>query len=310
MSEIKPEEKSAAQPQAQPKSALLVLRAETPLHAGAGSGAGEIDLPVQRETHTGWPVVWSSSVKGALRERAEQWADGDAAKCAQVIAAFGKEGRGADEHASALATGEATLLLLPVRSLATHFKWVTCDAAIKRLKRVCERIGVPCLVVAPTLANEDTACWSGNPAGALFLEEFSFTPDAAPIAPLARALSSVTGIGEPELLARLVVVHDDRFRWFAEHATPKAAHVALDNDTKTNSGGALWYEETLAPDTVLYAPLTAEASRAKAYPMTAADVLAVATGRVTNPERPYLRVGGNETLGMGWCNVHVAAGAV
>ena len=112
---------------------------------------------------------------------------------------------------------------------------------------------------------------------------------------------------EQELLARLVVVNDDRFRWFAEHATPKAAHVALNNDTKTNSGGALWYEETLAPDTVLYVPLTAEVSRnPTGATMPALDVLAVATHRFENPERPYLRVGGNETLGMGWCHVHVA----
>lgn len=85
--------------------------------------------------------------------------------------------------------------------------------------------------------------------------------------------------------------------------------MALDNDTKTNVGGALWYEETLAPDTVLYAPLTAEASRAKTYPMAAPDVLAVATDSLAE-RGDYLRVGGNETLGMGWCHVHVAKGAV
>ena len=161
------------------------------------------------------------------------------------------------------------------------------------------------------MTNGDAACRNGAENEQLFLEEYSFSRDVtAAIAPLATALSAVTNIDQVELLARLVVVHDDRFRWFAEHATPKAAHVALDNDTKTNVGGALWYEEPLAPDTVLYAPLTAEASRAKTYRIAAADVLAVATKRLEIPERPYLRVGGNATLGMGWCHVHVAAGAV
>jgi CRISPR-associated protein Cmr4 len=290
--------------------ALLVLRAETPLHAGAGTGAGEIDLPVQREAVTAWPVIFASSVKGALRERAEQWAGSDKARSAQVEAVFGKEGRGAVEHASALATGEAALLLLPVRSLTTHFKWVTCDAAIRRLVRTCARIGVRCAAAAPALQTPDTACWDSG-AGDLFLEEFAFQPgNNASIGQLAKAIAMISGIDEQELLTRLVVVHDDRFRWFAEHATPKAAHIALDNDTKTNTGGALWYEETLAPDTVLYAPLAAEATREKRdkgmSPMlTASKVLAVATDRFA--ERPYLRVGGNETLGMGWCHVHVAA---
>lgn len=39
----------------------------TPLHAGSGSEISVIDLPIQRERHTGFPIVWGQSLKGALR---------------------------------------------------------------------------------------------------------------------------------------------------------------------------------------------------------------------------------------------------
>ena len=52
-------------------TALLGLITETSLHAGAGSSVGVVDLPIQREGHNGWPCVFGSAVKGALRDMAE-----------------------------------------------------------------------------------------------------------------------------------------------------------------------------------------------------------------------------------------------
>jgi len=53
-------------------TAILGLLAQTSIHAGAGSQTGIIDLPIQREGHNGWPCVFGSAVKGALRDKAEQ----------------------------------------------------------------------------------------------------------------------------------------------------------------------------------------------------------------------------------------------
>ena len=54
------------------------------------------------------------------------------------------------------------------------------------------------------------------------------------------------------LQRQLVVVNDDRFSHLARFATPVNPHVCIDNQTKTVKPGALWYEESLPPDTVLY----------------------------------------------------------
>ncbi|QDA31654.1 type III-B CRISPR module RAMP protein Cmr4 [Thermococcus indicus] len=49
------------------KSLVLGLYAVTPLHPGSGSEISVIDLPIQRERHTGFPVIWGQSLKGVLR---------------------------------------------------------------------------------------------------------------------------------------------------------------------------------------------------------------------------------------------------
>ncbi len=49
---------------------LMGLLAETSIHAGAGQMAGVIDLPIQREAHTHWPVVLSTAAVALCGVRA------------------------------------------------------------------------------------------------------------------------------------------------------------------------------------------------------------------------------------------------
>lgn len=133
----------------------LFLYCETPLHAGSGSDLGIVDLPIQRERHTGFPKIESSSLKGALREDFESNAheimvagrqfkvnDGLRSKSKGVgmgkplTLAFGPEGDEANEaHAGALAFTDARLLLFPVKSMKGVFVWITCPAILRRLER-------------------------------------------------------------------------------------------------------------------------------------------------------------------------------
>jgi len=47
---------------------LIFLYCEENLHVGAGSSTGTIDLPIQREGHTGFPKIEGSSLRGGIRE--------------------------------------------------------------------------------------------------------------------------------------------------------------------------------------------------------------------------------------------------
>ena len=289
------------------QSALLLLTSETPLHAGAGQSVDGIDLPIQREVHTDWPCVFGSAVKGALRAHAEQRME---PKSTAITDLFGPDHGGAQErdtsHAGALLVGDATLLALPVRSLQSSFKWVTCPQAITRFARTAERLGLALTLPAISQPAPDKALGQGD--AKLFLEEFRFeqSPDAC-IGALAKALAPLSGgaLDEATLVQRLVVVHDDIFSFLARNATSVQPHIAIDSTTKTVKDGALWFEETLPPETLLYVPLTATASRRKGGALTATQVLAQFE-QLLPAGKNWLQLGGNETTGMGWCRVGIA----
>ena len=289
------------------QTALLLLTSETPLHAGAGQSVDGIDLPIQREVHTHWPCVFGSAVKGALRAHAEQRME---PKSTAITDLFGPDHGGAQErdtsHAGALLVGDATLLALPVRSLQSSFKWVTCPQAIRRFARTAERLGLALTLPAISQPAPDKALGQGD--AKLFLEEFRFeqNPDAC-IGALAQALAPLSGgaLDEATLVQRLVVVHDDIFSFLARNATSVQPHIAIDSTTKTVKDGALWFEETLPPETLLYVPLTATASRRKAGALTAAQVLEQFE-QLLPAGKNWLQLGGNETTGMGWCRVGIA----
>jgi CRISPR-associated protein Cmr4 len=281
-------------------TALLGLLAETSIHAGAGQMAGVIDLPIQREAHTAWPVVYGSAVKGALRSLADEQQAG------WLIPVFGPETTNASDHAGALLVSDARLLLLPVRSLTSHFKWVTCPALLKRFRADAQRLGLPDAAFAvPEVDDANSALAPEDAADGLFLDEFRFNLKTADLSAVITALARLMGRDDAEaaLQRQLVVVHDDRFNHLAQFATPVNAHVCIDNQTKTVKNGMLWYEESLPPDTVLYVGLYAQAARVKEQSKTAAEVLSHITRDLF--ARPYLQLGGNETVGMGWCKVTI-----
>ena len=284
-------------------SMLLGLHAETSLHAGAGSAMDVVDLPIQREAHTGYPVIFASSLKGALRSAASSRGQGDPSP--EVTALFGPRAAEGDQaHAGALMVGDARLLALPVRSLSGHFKWVTCPYLVHRLRRDIQRLSLtlPEVPSLPTIEAGNALSSRGD--GRLFLEEYAFTLQSHPaleaLVGVVARLTAVEGMRE-RLSQQLVVVNDDEFSHLSRAAVPVTPHVALDPQTKTALKGALWYEETLPPETLLYAPLVANAGRGGSKEFSASDCVRHFESYFAS--QPYLQVGGNETVGMGWCQV-------
>ena len=165
-------------------------------------------------------------------------------------------------------------------------------------------MGVP-LAVSVDLNPQELEAWSAAAGDAVFLEEFRLAASAKPVVQAwAQALAKVTGLTEPELQERLLVVHDDVFSFLARHATAVNAHIAIEAASKTVRPGALWYEETLPPESVLYVPVNATASRRKGGQRTGPQVLDELEQLFANGQR-WLQLGGNETTGMGWCRVSV-----
>jgi len=277
-------------------SAILGLYAQTSIHAGTGQSTGAVDLPIQREAHTGWPCVFGSGLKGALRTDAESRGMTED----NIIRIYGPDTNNASDHAGAIAVTDARLLLLPVRSLTSHFKWVTCPAILKRLQQDLARLGKFswAAFTLPSAPGDAEAVVSQGD-NALYLEEYRYTERPEDLAGVIACLKNLIGADiESALGDQLTLVSNDQFAHLCQSATPVNAHVRLHSDTKTVAKGQLWYEETLPPETVLYACIVASKARKKDDATAAKDILAEVM-----KQGPHIQIGGNESVGMGWCAV-------
>ncbi len=268
------------------KSAILGLLAETALHPGVGSECGVIDLPVAREVVTGYPVLFGSSMKGCLRDKAEQAWGSTTTLVAEVF--------GAQDQAGGIGITDARLLLLPVRSLQSHYKWLTCPYILERLQRDAALAGTD--IILPEIDLQPGEVWSSK-VEQLFLEELSFTTSekqqiiqevAAVLKPLISHDSA-----RDRLEKQLVICSDEDFAYFTGCALQLQAHNCLDSETKTAVGGALWYAEYIPSDTLFYCLLLARSGKE--------DLLADCKTLFAN--NCYIQVGGSETTGCGWCAV-------
>ena len=121
------------------------------------------------------------------------------------------------------------------------------------------------------------------------------------------ALPSTYDYWREKLRRSLVILPDNDFRDFVLYATEIITRIRIDRETKTVAGGALWTEEHLPTDTLLYVPMYATDSRKardkgeKAIP--AADILKDAMS-LENNQGGYIQLGGDETVGHGLVRLH------
>lgn len=277
---------------------MMNMVAQTAIHAGAGQALSVIDLPIQRESHTQHPVIFGSSLKGALRFRASQTLN-DKQK---VVAVFGAESQSADSFAGAVMVSDAKLLLLPVRSLNGYFKWVTSPALLRRYANDCERAKQK----QDELSNlnlqidNQSVVVAEKTHDTLFLEEFALKAVVNnELEKVVTLLAQRFDLDKNSLSKQLAVVNDDMFTYLAQNNTPVNAHIALD-ENKTVKKGALWYEETLPSETVMYSLLVCQPSRNKELTSDGKDIADIICQEILPNDNRYLQVGGNETVGMGW----------
>lgn len=297
---------------------ILFLFTETSLHAGTGAHLGAVDLPIQRERHTGYPIVQGSGLKGALRAAARATWKGDGRKDGGkrndgdnhrlLYAAFGPPTERASDYAGALSCTDARVLALPVRSPGAHYVWVTCPDLLSRVQRAW---GKSFGRLAPE--PDQALCSTSGPihADRILLEEHEHPAKVEPIVKQwadwlsEQAMPSLQEYGpfRERLKSNLVVLADAAFQDLAAVATEVVTRVALDPDTKTVKGTALWSEEALPADTLLYAEAMAVGPRSTEREgvswTTGADVLAA----VEKTVGATMQLGGDETTGRGWVSL-------
>lgn len=236
---------------------LFHLHTLSALHCGTGQSAGVVDLPIARARATKLPIVPGSSLRGVLR----QWVADANPKDAGTL--FGPETISGDHDsfAGALSIGDAHLLVLPVRCLAGIASYVTAPFILRRYARDLARVSTAALPALPREPSAEEAVATPGSAnihnGQLVLEDLDLRARKDPAlnawaAWIAEAVHPGDAKSREDFVAHFVLLPDSIMDFLAETATEIRARIALNPSTGTVREGALWQEENLPAETLLW----------------------------------------------------------
>ena len=242
------------------KSALLTFYAETPIHMGAGQSVSFVDLPVEREKHTSFPVLWSSGIKGVIRDTTTRKWTKD-----KVETIFGPEEE-SSEFASCISITDAKILLFPVRSIKGVFAWITCPFVLKRFKGDLEAIGLNFKhnnreIQIPNVSDDKVVIANENLKiqnyEKVALEEFVFDADIKDeIKNFSEFLKKEKIIPQNELTKNLenhlAVVSDNVFKDFVNYAVEIRTRIRIEQAKGTVKDRALFSEELIPSESIFY----------------------------------------------------------
>jgi len=313
----------------------LFIYSQSPMHVGSGSDLGLVDLPIQRESHTGFPKIEASSLKGAIRENFE----GKAAKDddwydIQLAFGFDKDSlpsgvesrfpKNEDrDYSGALAFSDARLLLFPVKSFKGIFAYVTCPQVLERFRndlQICESASSNDKIKALLDVFANNAIPKENKMASvadltssskIILEDYAFEvkEDDQATKDFAKELGTHLAI---DLTKRLVVLSDNVFADFVKLFTEVITRNKIDNSKGTVAKGALFTEEYLPAESVLYSLVfansifTAKENRKGSFKKNGDNDKIAEEQKVQNyftakiaEKNGIMQIGGNSTLGKG-----------
>lgn len=235
-------------------TSIAIMYAVTPCHAGSGSALGVVDLPIQRERHTNWPMIQASGIKGAFRANFDRFknkiADKEQIKDFERLSesVFGTSSDGG--YAGSLSISDAKILAFPMRSNVSPFVWITCPAVLKRLEKDLSVANFNSIEFDSSKfsVSDDKAISLGKSElkGNILLEDYEVQVADTKIEEFSK-ISSFFKDAE-----RLLLVSDDVFNYGVSNCTQIMAQIRIDSKTGTTQDGSLRYQEELPSDTIMY----------------------------------------------------------
>ena len=227
----------------------------------------------------------------------------------------GKIIKGNTDFAGAIGFIDARLLLFPVKSMKGVFAWVTCPKVLKQFERDMKQ-GYNEFSIAElnTLSNpSENACYilcetnkSDLIVGGdkIILEEYAFTAshkdlkvgEKSLVQYFADTLFEANSYWHQKVQTSIVILSDDDFKDFVNLSTEVITRTKIDNTTGTVANRALFTEEYLPAESVLYSLVMAhDEFSSRENKMTADCVLDFFKKNL----EPIVQIGGNATLGKG-----------
>ena len=292
------------------ESGLITYYSLTPVHVGAGSSVSYIDLPVQRERHTSFPMMAGSGLKGVFRALAER--DDNFKNNVNLI--FGPED--GSEGSSCAAFTDAKILLYPVRSVKNVFAWITCPCVLKRLKEDLEIAGLQVdNFTIPNLNNEDCKIIVLNGSklkidnNKVGLEEFVFDIDSSQNNNLENLINEIKNyIPDTEtaqnLKDRFAIVSDNVFTDLVNYAVEVRTRIRIDQTTGTAQSGALFTVEMVPSESIFYSLVfTDDPKNNNQNNNDLKDANSVMEKIKKLIDNKVIQFGGDETIGLGFAKV-------
>lgn len=249
-------------------SKLILYKCETPLHVGSGNELGLVDMPIQREKHTGFPKIESSEIKGAFRCDFKQ----NLKYKEYTNTFFGPEENGS-EFAGSLQFTDAKILFFPVKTAKGIFGWITCPFIINRFKNDLGINNVNSIHIGTGLDDMNTffikedskECVIANEKSNLvitagdskyiLLEEFGYK--LVEKSYILRELNKViqkmnlNKYIKEKLKKDIVIVNNEAFSYFVEMSTEINTRIRI-GENGVVKDGALFTEEYIPEETIMY----------------------------------------------------------
>ncbi len=284
---------------------LFHLHALSALHAGTGQAVGAVDLPIAREKASNLPYLPGSSLKGVLRD---QFAGKDDTALQSIL--FGPERieKNEDAFAGALAVNDARLLLFPVRSMAGVMAWATCPFILRQYRQTLDIAGVKPPAEVPTLSSGEAAvvesgCVLALAKNTLLLDDLDLKSTGSRFATawaehLRKTLFGDDKDAHNHFDPRFVILSDDDFSFLADTSTEVRARIRINDNTGTVDDGALWYEENLPAESVLFGLIGVGVDRSKAK-RPSNELCADFRKAMNDGTGATLQIGGKASVGRG-----------
>lgn len=282
-------------------ASIAIMYAVTPCHAGSGSALGVVDLPIQRERHTNWPMIQASGVKGAFRANFDRFKNKipdtdksqikDFEKLSESVFGTDKGGSGSG-YAGSCSISDARILAYPMRSNVSPFVWITCPAVLKRLARDLEIAGKTGFDVSKfSVKDESAVALAGTISGDVLLEDFEVKIADEKVAEFDKIKEYFKDA------ERLLLVSDDVFNYGVTDCTQIMAQIKIEAETGTTKDGSLRYQEELPSDTIMYTVIHWGDSKNSAEDKLKADTIKnFITKEVM---KSHIQIAGDETCGRG-----------
>ena len=292
------------------KAKVFYIHTVSPMHVGSGSDLGVVDMPIQREGHTSFPKIESSSLKGSMREAFEMRGRTDLDILLKTYMSFGYDETNAPsaverafpnkkdrEFAGALGFSDARILLFPVKSAKGIFAWITSPMVLNKFIKDLKISDneQTFTIVENSISNDSKINIDNN---SVILEEYQINiTKKDDTQTIAEFLS--TELDNDEIKEKLIILSDDDFKDFVTLSTEVITRTKIDNATGTVKDGALFTEEYLPSETVMYSLALASPVMTRVTQVQNLSSEDEVMNFFSSTVPAIMQIGGNSTIGKG-----------